>query len=331
MVIGLVAALTFSTIVTDSQALVRIVDTGPGLFCLIKLPYGTNYKYVIYDAGHWSKKILLKAKLTEFIPEGSVVDLLILSHSDADHIGMVPEICDLYTVKRVIRPGLTRDTNAWRNAVSAIEAEPVCDDINLAEDDVEIGGRFIVGATTFRFVCGFSEPPGGDYWDLRNAGERHNAGSIVMRMIHKGRSILFTGDAVGRHDQDPDSFALIATERFAIDQIPIVPIHSKVLLAPHHGADNGSSMPFIAAVNPKYVIFSAGHDHEHPRQSAVERYLTYGIPTSRMFRTDRGDNEGGKEWSLGSILGMTDPAGDDDVDITIDATSTLRIGYRGDN
>jgi competence protein ComEC len=122
----------------------------------------------------------------------------------------------------------------------------------------------------------------------------------------------------------------IATERFAIDQIPILPIHSRVLLAPHHGADNGSSVPFIQAVNPDYVIFSAGHDHHHPRDSAAQRYLDFGIPETNMFRTDRGDDEGLPEWPFGSIAGEADKPGDDDIDITITADSELTVRYRED-
>lgn len=329
MILGLIAvAATASTAGIDNIALIRVVDTGPGLMCLIKVPYGSVYRYAIYDAGNRQKAAtILRAKLDEFIPRGSTIDLLVLSHSDADHVGMVPEIFDRYVVKRVIRPGISRTTATWNNAVQAISREAGCDDINLGEDEVDVGSRFMVGATTFRFVCGFSEPPETAYWDIRNESERLNAGSIVMRMIHKGRSVLFTGDAVGRHDQDPDPYALIATERYAIDQIPILPIHSKVLLAPHHGADNGSSLPFIAAVNPEYVVFSAGHQHEHPRASTVDRFLNF-VPISKMFRTDRGDDEGGKEWPFASIPGLSDPAGDDDIDIAITSTSGLTVRYR---
>ncbi|MDQ2987206.1 MAG: hypothetical protein M3R13_10915 [Armatimonadota bacterium] len=332
MIIGLVVLVVAAQPAIDSEALIRIVDTGPGLMCLIRVPHGSAYKYAIYDAGNRQKAaVVLREKLDEFIPEGSTIELLVLSHSDADHVGMVPEIFDDYYVKRVIRPGISRETDTWNNAIAAIEDEAQCQDINIAEDDVAVGRRFMVGSATLRYVCGFSEPPDDDYWDLRNESERNNAGSIVMRMIYKGRSILFTGDAVGRHADDPDPYALIATERFAIDQIPILPIHSKVLLAPHHGADNGSSMPFIAEVDPDYVVFSAGHQHHHPRQAAVDRYLEFGVPVAQMFRTDRGDDEGLPEWLHDAISGTSDAPGDDDIDITISSSSVLKVRYRGED
>ena len=40
-----------------------------------------------------------------------------------------------------------------------------------------------------------------------------NAGSIVIRLHYKGKSILFAGNAVGRHIGDPDT-TLISTEKF---------------------------------------------------------------------------------------------------------------------
>jgi hypothetical protein len=46
-----------------------------------------------------------------------------------------------------------------------------------------------------------------------------------------------------------------------------------------------------------------------------------------MFRTDRGDNEGGAEWA--SVPGAAkDAAGDDDVEIRIPAGGTIDVRYR---
>ncbi len=59
---------------------------------------------------------------------------MVLSHSDSDHLGAVDEICDAYTVKRVIRAGLQRSTGTWNDANTAIIAEKRdegCIDINL--------------------------------------------------------------------------------------------------------------------------------------------------------------------------------------------------------
>ena len=98
------------------------------------------------------------------------------------------------------------------------------------------------------------------------------------------------------------------------------------MIAPHHGADNGSSKAFIEAVSPDFVIFSAGNLHSHPRQVVADRYLL--LPTlddSKMFRTDRNDaDEGAKEWSHASVDGTDN----DDMDIVIKANGQVEVKYR---
>ena len=51
-----------------------------------------------------------------------------------------------------------------------------------------------------------------------------------------------------------------------------------LLLAPHHGSANSSSVVFVNRLRPKFVVFSAGRDnrYRHPRPVIVERYLRRG-------------------------------------------------------
>lgn len=107
----------------------------------------------------------------------------------------------------------------------------------------------------------------------------------------------------------------------------VIPIDSDVVIAPHHGADNGGSTAFIKAVSPKFVIFPAGHKHEHPRRVAAQRYLDNGVVAKNMFRTDGGDDEGTKEWNHERVNGHEDDVGDDDVDIIITKTGVVKVAY----
>ncbi len=51
-----------------------------------------------------------------------------------------------------------------------------------------------------------------------------------------------------------------------------------LLLAPHHGSRSSSSPAFVRAMQPRYIIFSAGyHNHfGHPHPEVVERYREVG-------------------------------------------------------
>jgi hypothetical protein len=152
-------------------------------------------------------------------------------------------------------------------------------------------------------------------------------GSIVVRLEYRGKAVLFTGDTVGRHLGDPPD-ACRAAEAEMVARADKVPVKSDVLIAPHHGADNGSADCFIQAVHPSYVVFSAGHKFQHPRSVTAERYIAHDIQLDHMLRTDLGDDEGGAEWDYGRQPGMIDRKGDDDVEITVTPEGAVTVQYR---
>ncbi len=317
---------------THDWLLTRVIDTGPGHASVTVIPGGF---YMVYDTGHWDHDANVSEKVLELIPGDEAIDLLVLSHSDADHLSATDEIFESRRVHTVLRTGLRRTSKAWKDADGAIRQAAragTTEVFNLRQDPMAPGKTFHLGEATVTFLAGVDCPnhydsvlPGSGDCTKPGRSMARNAGSIVVRLEYAGRSILFTGDAVGRHDgAEP-----IATEAELISRQSKFPIASDVIIAPHHGADNGSSTAFIHAVSPKWVIFPAGHEtnYQHPRQSTACRYLDQGVKLARILRTDRGDNEGGKEWSHGAT-DTPDPAGDDDIDIIIGADSALNVKYR---
>ncbi|MFC1738915.1 hypothetical protein ACFL1G_07705 [Planctomycetota bacterium] len=84
-----------------NDVLVKVVDVSAGLCCIVAMP---GDQYLIYDAGHYSgDRMQAFGRVQEIIPEDSTVKPLVLSHSDSDYLGAVDEICDAYTVERVLR------------------------------------------------------------------------------------------------------------------------------------------------------------------------------------------------------------------------------------
>jgi beta-lactamase superfamily II metal-dependent hydrolase len=244
---------------------------------------------------------------------------MVLSHSDSDHLGAVDEICDAYHVKRILRSGYQRSTSPWTAADTAIRAEAdkdgdACIHINLRYFEYPMGATYRYGDVYVTMVCGFHKPPAD--WGSLSQSKKRNAGSIIIRLLYKGKSVLFCGDAC------------IATEDYMVEDSHVIPIDSDVLIAPHHGSHEASSTNFIRAVDPQYVVFSAGRKHDHPRAVAAQRYLDYGISADKMLRTDRGDDEGPAEWAHERIEGHKDKAGDDDVDILIRSDGSVGVEYR---
>ena len=197
--------------------------------------------------------------------------------------------------------------------------------MNLQTVNLTTGEQIVLGDAVVTLVAGWGE------WDGNglSTSEERNVISIVVRLEYAGHSILYGGDTVGRRIGDPDN-ACKDAELFMVDNVQDVPLDSDVMIAPHHGADNGSSQCFIEAVDPDFVIFSAGHQHRHPRAATAERYQNHGIQLSNIYRTDLGDDEGGSEWSRGRVADCVDSRGDDDVEIILPSSGSVQVAYRGD-
>ena len=288
----------------------RVVDVGPGLCVVIAT---RDERYMVYDAGHWTGRKCFDAAV-DIIGDNSI-DLMILSHSDADHLGDFRRILNEFQVRKIIRSGFRReDTATWRNANGGVGVEATKDAtiINLQTSELTPGTEIELGLATVTLVAGWGE------WTASGPtpSEKRNAISIVAKLTFGANSILLTGDTVGRRLTDPDD-ACKDAEKFMVENASDVPIESQVLVVPHHGGNNGSSDCFIKEVDPRFVVFSAGHDHEHPSAGAAERYMANGVMLEDMFRTDRHDDEGGFEWSHGAIANCQDGKGDDDIEILL--------------
>ena len=192
-------------------------------------------------------------------------------------------------------------------------------------DRVLPGTKIPLGEATVTLVAGWGQWTGAGPTE----SERRNAISVVLRLDYRGRSVLFTGDTVGRRLTDSDDACKDAEQIMVANHTAgTVSLKADVLIAPHHGANNGSSTCFITAVAPEFVVFASGHDHKHPTLRAAARFMTRGVPATRLFRTDLGDDESGAfEWKGGSIPGCNDPAGDDDVEIALRATGVADVDY----
>ena len=329
---------------SGGDLMVTVLDVGPGLCTIIKLPDG---RYIVYDLGHWrGSGMSVYAQIAEVIPPGSPIELVVLSHTDSDHIGAAGPVFENYRVKKVLYTGYEKSmittasdapSGTYQRLVDAIDnvTYPL-EAINLHEKDSIItpGTTLKFGVVRLVFLCGFGEPL--NEWGLgaTDYSKRINAVSIVMKAEYAGKSILFGGDAVGRFDGKPAN-DLQATEKFLVEKASQW-LNSDIVISPHHGADNGGSTAFINATSPEYLIFSAGHDFEHPRQTTADRYLLAGVRLENIFRTDRGDDESeagkpDKEWTQGRIDGCKDSYGDDDVIITITADGSKRVKYKNAN
>jgi len=321
------------------QAEVRFVDVGSGLCVIAKFPHDNE---LLYDAGQGNGSNCYDA-IDELV-EDDHIEMIVISHPDSDHLGELNEILlgldgsqgigqveddpTRFTAGRILHTGYDRSHEiaggpaSWRNAMAAIEfaRQEGAEVINLESEPLRPGDEFDVGEATVTFIAGWPS------WE--QSGER-NAISIVLHVEYGGRSVLLTGDSVGRQDDDPTSICGYA-QRIMVDRAGRIPLSADVMQSSHHGADNGDAMCFIEAVNPDYIVISAGNKYEHPRSTTVDRYLAWGISPERIYRTDlHGTDEGDREWQGGPIDRCPDRDRNDTVIVNIpeDITQPISVAY----
>lgn len=92
-----------------------------------------------------------------------------------------------------------------------------------------------------------------------------NDASCVLRVSGPGGSLLLTGDIMQKG------------ERRLLELAP-ASLRSEVLVAPHHGSNSSSSLPFVAAVAPAEVLFPVGYRNRwgFPKPEVLARYAEEG-------------------------------------------------------
>lgn len=196
------------------------------------------------DAGHRVLVPLLRAL-------GERVDVLMLSHRDADHTGGAAAVL-------AQQPGarLTGSIEAGHELQALRPATPC-----LA------GQRWEWDGVAFEVL----HPAPGD----AGAAVRANHISCVLRIVAAGEQAavaLLAGDIETGQEQ-----ALLARG---------VPLQADVLLVPHHGSKTSSTGAFLDAVAPRTALVQAGYRNRfgHPAPEVVTRYQARGIAVVESAR-----------------------------------------------
>ena len=188
------------------------------------------------------------------------LDMVVLTHPDVDHGGGLGHILENFEVGRVL--GISdaplnsethRRLHAIVNANDIPYAFPYAGTIELTQ------------TATLNLL----HPMDAASTDLLD--QDRNDDSLVMQLRYGEVNILFTGD-IGKAAEA----RLIASGQ---------DFRSEILKVPHHGSRTSSSAAFIAAVAPRYAIFSLGQSSQYqfPHADVVARYRARGCV---QLRTD---------------------------------------------
>lgn len=197
------------------------------------------------------------------------IDLLLLTHDDADHAGALPKIKNKIKIKKIIQSQYSYSfIEKYMNRLSG-------NILNLNQIDMPIlvyeGYIFKIGEDIFEILypSKFSE---------QNHERPKNDDSVVAKLILNNRNFLFTGDAGFETEKDLIRSSTIKNKISDID----------VLKVGHHGSKHSTDKSFLNTVSPMYALISAGlkNSYGHPHKSVLNRLKQAGIQEKNIFRTD---------------------------------------------
>lgn len=174
-----------------------------------------------------------------------VIDHLILSHQDIDHIGNFEIVCRAVQIQHIYVPKGMLDTNGYKKQV-----QPYLSSYTQVHE-VLAGDK--IGQGECQVIHPF-EP-----------GEGTNSDSITLVGAIMGESYLFTGDldVAGEHK---------IIQRMQLPQI-------NIFKCGHHGSRTSNSDALLQIIKPEIGIISAGKNNrfKHPHVEVVERLKVHQI------------------------------------------------------
>ena len=200
------------------------------------------------------------------------IDLIILSHPEADHLNGLIEVIKRYEIGAIITTGVIRDTEQYKQWIETIEEKNIPIYIAEADGEIDFGNNIKLD-----ILYPFENLKGKILSDSNNS-------SIVAKLIYNNFETLFTGDIEKSIENKLISAGLN--------------LKSDVLKVAHHGSKTSSSEEFLNAVNALLAIIPVGKDNKygHPHQEVLDRLIDI-----LKFETSEGDIEilsNGEEFSI---------------------------------
>jgi beta-lactamase superfamily II metal-dependent hydrolase len=218
------------------------IDVGQGDAAYIGTTDGEN---ILIDSGP------ANGAIDTFITNRNIckIDLLVISHNHADHIGGLAALTQKVNIKKIIFP----------RGMKINFALPFCDTVSVIQGDTLFTKEGISIAVL---------------WPQRavpEMGDSANEFSLVAEIRWNNTTALFTGD-IGFAEEE----ALLKNN--LINKCSILKI-------PHHGSANSSSWNFLETVNPLFSIVSVGKFNSYNLPDSFTIIRTEST-TCHLFRTD---------------------------------------------
>ncbi len=242
---------------------VVFLDVGQGDAIYIRTPSGMN---ILLDGGGRPAYMgdidrVGRQVVVPYLEHRRVrkLDLVIISHPHEDHYGGLLPVLEKIPVELLITNKEEVETESYIRLLDMAAARGIPQS-TLQEEDV-----LILGPSLKMDVLG---PPTHLF---RGTGSDVNNNSLVMRLLYREVSFLFTGDI------EDSAAAWLLREK--------APLKSTILKVPHHGGYMSAFSSLLAAVDPKVAVIQVGRNtFGHPHGEIINILKEYD---PEVYRNDR--------------------------------------------
>lgn len=243
---------------TGDRLEIHAIDVGQGDALALRTPAG---RWILVDAGPRSESFDAgRSRIVPYLLRNGAhrVELMVLTHADADHIGGAAAVLDLLPVARVLDPALVAGKDMYLEALLEANQSGVRWLAARAGDAIEVDGvRLLILA-----------PPD----SLVATGAGTNEASVVFRAEYGAFAALFLGDAY------------VEVEQWLVSTTPEA-LRADLLKVGHHGSLTSTSTELLSAADPRLAVISVGRRNRygHPHPTVLRRLESRGV---RVLRTD---------------------------------------------
>jgi len=217
---------------------VHYIDAGQGDAALLDFKDGEETYTILFDTGDWQGDEVVSYLKSKEIDE---IDIVIISHPHADHIGQLENVLHTFDVGEVWMTGNTANSAVYEKAAEAILASDADYDEPAAGDVFDIGALTVTVLHPQTLTGGLNED------------------SLSVHFQYGDIAFLFTGDAYIKQEE----------QMIAMGE----KIDADFLQLGHHGSKTSTGQAFLDAVKPTYAMYSAGtgNSYGHPNQEVLDR------------------------------------------------------------
>ncbi|MBD3370756.1 MBL fold metallo-hydrolase [Candidatus Fermentibacteria bacterium] len=262
---GLATVVPDSSMLSDTSHWLAVDSMGPSLLDLVFLDVGNGDAILIRatngetwlvdggpDEGGPVAPPIVAAILTADV---DTLDMVVLTHPHADHVGGLDDVMQRFPVRRVLDPALDFASPLYERFLEAV--------LDSKADYVRARKGMTFRLSPHVEARVLSAGPSAGLINVNDMG--------VVLLVSCGRfSALLTGDI-----EEAAEMALFDTAE---------PVN--LLKVPHHGSETSLFMPYLRRLRPQVGILTVGRDNPfgHPSSRALSIYNGLG---TTILRTDR--------------------------------------------